>query len=199
MLLRGAWGATGNVASGEWPRNSLIGREMSGKRLGLVGFGAIARETAKRAQALGMSIAAHDPYLPADDPHWSNVERQDFKTLLATSDVISLHTPLTEETRHLIGAAAIAAMKPEAILINAARGGVVDEAALAGALRSGQLGGAALDVFETEPLKEEAGKIFDGIENLLLTPHIAGVTEESNMRVSHVTVQNVLSALDSAT
>jgi (S)-sulfolactate dehydrogenase len=99
--------------------------------------------------------------------------------------------PLTPETRHLIGADALTRMKPDAILINAARGGIVDEKVLAEALTTGQLGGAALDVFDEEPLTGDRGVIFAGCPNLVLTPHIAGVTEESNVRVSSVTVENV--------
>lgn len=195
MLLRGAYLSTDEVIAGGWPRNKLMGREIMGKRLGLVGFGAIARETAKRAAALGMSVAAYDPYVKADSPAWSQpwgrVEPMGFEDLVAASDVISLHVPLTAETRNLIGADAIKRMKSDAILINAARGGVVDEAVLAEALKAGRLGGAALDVFDEEPLKAERGRIFAGCPNLVLTPHIAGVTVESNVRVSWVTVENV--------
>ena len=194
-LLRGAYGATADVAAGAWPRNRLMGREISGKRLGLVGFGAIARETARRAAALGMSLAAYDPFVPADDPArrqpWGLVETLDLPDLLRTSDVVSLHVPLTEGTRNLLDADALALMKGDAVIINAARGGVVDEAALADALWAGRLGAAALDVFADEPLTAGTGAIFAGIPNLILTPHIAGVTVESNVRVSHVTAQAV--------
>jgi (S)-sulfolactate dehydrogenase len=195
LLLRGAYGATARVAAGAWPRNTLMGREIAGKRLGLVGFGAIARETARRGAALGMHIAAHDPFVPAGDPAWSPdygpVDMLALDLLVASSDVLSLHVPLTPETRGLIDAAAIAAMKPGAILINAARGGVVEEAAVVAALRSGMLGGAALDVFDREPLDADAGAMFADTPNLVLTPHIAGVTVESNVRVSRVTVDAV--------
>lgn len=196
MLLRKAWFATDQVAAGAWPRMSLIGRELAGKRLGLVGYGAIARVTAARARNLGMSIAGYDPFLPPGDPAWSGVERLELRDLLATSDVVSLHTPLTPDTRRMIDAAALAAMQPGAILINAARGGVVDEAALAAALKAGRLGGAALDVFETEPLDAAAGAVFVGAPNLILSPHIAGVTDESNVRVSAVTARAVAAVLD---
>lgn len=192
VLLRRAWFATGDVAAGRWPRMALIGREISGKHLGLVGFGAIARETATRASALGMSVSAFDPHLPASHAAWSGARRTDLGDLLATSDVVSLHVPLTPETRNIIDAAALGRMRKGSILINAARGGVVDEAAVAAALRSGQLGGAALDVFEAEPLTVAAGERFAGVPNLILTPHIAGVTEESNVRVSAVTAATVL-------
>ena len=191
MLLRGAYRATDDVADGAWPRNALMGREMSGKRLGLVGYGAIARAAAMRARALGMSIAAADPYLSPDDSAWREVERLELSALLATSDVVSLHVPLSDETRDLIGKGAIAGMKAGAVLINTARGGVVDEAALCEALKAGQLGGAALDVFATEPVTAESGARFAGVPNLLLTPHIAGVTGESNTRVSSLIADKV--------
>jgi (S)-sulfolactate dehydrogenase len=116
-----------------------------------------------------------------------------FDALLAEADVVTLHVPLTDATRHLIDGARLAQMKPGAILINTARGGVVDEAAVAAALKSGRLGAAALDVFEQEPLP--AGSPLAGCPNLLLTPHIAGVTSESNTRVSALIADNVLAAL----
>jgi (S)-sulfolactate dehydrogenase len=168
---------------------------MAGKTLGLCGFGAIARETARKARALGMEIAGHDPFLPATDAAWTGTKRMELDQLLETSDVVSLHVPLTSATRHMIDAAAIARMKPDAILINAARGGVVDEDALATALKERRLGAAALDCFETEPLTAEAGAKFAGIENLILTAHIAGVTEESNIRVSHMIAEKVMAHL----
>lgn len=195
VLLRGAWFASGAVAAGEWPRQRLMGRELAGKQLGLVGFGAIARETATRARALGMSVAGYDPYLPPEHAAWSGTRRLALAELLASSDVVSLHVPLTPETHRLLNAEAIARMKPDAILVNAARGGVVDEPALVEALRAGRLGGAALDVFEREPVDAEAGRLFAGAPNLLLTPHIAGVTVESNVRVSDVTARAVAAQL----
>ena len=194
-LLRGAYARTADVAAGQWPRQALIGREAMDKRLGLVGYGAIARQVAVCARVFGFKIAAFDPFLPEDDPAWEGVQPLDLTDLLKSSDVISLHVPLTERTRHLVGADAIALMKTGAIVINTARGGVVDEAALATALRDGRIAGAALDVFETEPLTAEAGSIFQGLGNIVLTPHIAGVTEESNVRVSAVTADNVLKHL----
>jgi (S)-sulfolactate dehydrogenase len=195
MLLRRAWFASDAVAAGEWPRQRLMGRELSGKQLGLVGYGAIARQTALRARALGMRIAAYDPFLPAADAAWEGVRNLALADLLADSDVVSLHVPLTPATTRLVDAAALARMKPDAILINAARGGVVDEVALVDALRAGRLGGAALDVFEREPVDATAGRLFAGVPNLLLTPHIAGVTVESNERVSAVIAQAVAARL----
>jgi (S)-sulfolactate dehydrogenase len=146
-----------------------------------------------------MRVGAHDPFVPENDPAWSprwgSVAPLPLPELLAASDVVSLHVPLTPETRGLIGAGALARMKPDAVLINAARGGVVDEAALAAALREGRLGGAALDVFDDEPLDGGAGVVFQGCPNLILTPHIAGVTVEANERVSAVTARNIRSHL----
>jgi len=196
FLLRGAYGANAAMIRGDWPRNALMGGEASGRVMGLVGFGGIAREVANRAEALGMRIAAFDPYLPADDPAWRGAQRCTLEELLARADVVSLHVPLTESTRGLIGPAAIAAMKPGAIVINTARGGTVDETALTLALRDGRLGGAALDVFETEPLTAEAGTRFAGIANIILTPHIAGLTNEANGRVSAITVKKVMQELE---
>ncbi len=194
VLVRGAWLRSADVAAGAWPRQQMMGGEVGGRTLGLVGYGAIARETAARAKALGMSVIAHDPYLDAGDPAWGDTGPADLDTLFATADVISLHTPLTEATRHLVDAARLAQMKPTAHLINAARGGVVDDAALARALRQGQIAGAALDVFETEPLTADAGAQFTGL-NVLLTPHIAGVTGESNTRVSALIAEKVTEVL----
>jgi (S)-sulfolactate dehydrogenase len=195
MLLRGAYHSSAEVAAGKWPRNKLIGREVGGRRLGLVGFGGIARETATRAAALGMEVVAYDPYLPDDHPAWTQlgVRRTTLDELLATSDAVSLHVPLTPDTRNLIDPAALGRMPKHAVLVNAARGGVVDEAALAQALRENRLGGAMLDVFENEPLP--AGNGLEGVPNLVLTPHIAGVTEESNTRVSAVTATNIRKVL----
>lgn len=196
MLLRGAYLSSGRVAAGEWPRQELSGREAGGKTLGLVGFGGIARQTARRARALGLSVIAHDPYVRPDDSAWGDLAERcgELDVLLAGSDVVSLHVPLTETTRHLVDARALELMRDNAVLINAARGGVVDEAALADALRQGRLAGALLDVFEDEPLA--AGSVLAGVPNLVLTPHIAGVTRESNVRVSNVTADNVRAVLE---
>lgn len=196
MLLRGTFGATPDLLAGTWPRERLIGRQLERKQLGLLGFGSIGQVTAEKARALGMEIAAHDPAIPHDAPCWqTGARRVTFEELLATSDVLSLHLPLTDETRGLLGAPALARLKPAAILINTARGGIVDEAALANALRGGRLAGASLDVFETEPIDAATAALFAGLDNIMLTPHVAGVTEESNLRVSEITARNVLEAL----
>ena len=196
LLLRGAYRSSAEVAAGQWPRNALSnGREIGGKTLGLVGFGSIGQLTAKLGQAMGMHALAHDAMLGASDPVFARtgVPGVALDEVLASADVISLHVPLVDSTRNLFDAARIAAMKPGAVLVNTSRGGIVDEAALAAALSSGKLGGAALDVFGSEPLAANAA--FAACPNLLLTPHIAGVSSESNQRVSFMIAQRVLEAL----
>jgi (S)-sulfolactate dehydrogenase len=192
MLLRGAWLATPRMIAGEWPRMDLIGREVAGRMLGLLGFGAIARAAAARARALGMVVAAHDPFVAATDPAWRGVERVALDELFERSDAVSLHVPLTDVTRNLVDARLLALMKPRAVLVNAARGGILDEAALVQALQSRRLGGAALDVFAREPVDAASGTAFGDVPNLILTPHIAGVTVESNLRVSQAVAAAVL-------
>ena len=200
ILLRGAaYLSTAEVAAGRWPRQVLSqGREVGGKTLGLVGFGSIGRATARKAAALGMSVIAFDPGVPADAPAWREhgVEPCALDSLLERSDVVSLHLPLVEATRGLLGAERLARMKAGAVLVNSARGGVVDEAALARALRDGQLAGAALDVFDREPLA--AGSALADAPNVILTPHIAGVTLESNERVSGLVAGRVADFLRGA-
>jgi (S)-sulfolactate dehydrogenase len=196
MLFRGAYHSTPEMAAGDWPHEALVGREVAGKILGLIGYGSIGRETARLATAMGMRVVAHDPFVADDDPAWGMVTPRAMNEVLMQADAVSLHVPLMEGTRHLIGPEQIAQMKPGAVLVNATRGGVLDEAALVEGLRNGQLSGAALDVFETEPLSVEAGSRFAGLANLILTPHIAGQTEESNIRVGELVADRVTAHLD---
>lgn len=199
FLTRGAFASNEKMTAGDWPRARLgNGGEVYGRQLGLLGFGMIAQEVAKRATALGMRVVAYDPYLPADAAAWSGIQNSNIDELLRTSDVISLHVPLTDETRNLIGTNELQTMKSNAVLINTARGGIVDEEALIKALKTETIAGAALDVFKQEPLNEAAGKVFADCPNLLLTPHIAGVTTEGNTRVSILTVANIKAALSEA-
>ena len=198
VLLRGAYFSTAAVSAGQWPRGALSnGREMGGKVLGIVGFGDIGRLVARLAQGLGMRVVASDPMIEATAPVWkqTGVGCRTLDALLAESDVISLHVPLVADTRNLINTARLAMMKTDAVLINSARGGIVDEAALAAALRAKKLGGASLDVFYDEPLK--AGSVLTDCPNLLLTPHIAGVTAEANIRVSSMIAERVAAFLSS--
>ena len=196
LLLRGSYQHSAAVAGGNWLRNALAGgRETAGKTLGLVGFGSIGQLTARLALGLGMRVVAFDALMDADHPAFAEVGARcaGLDEVIAMSDVVSLHVPLVDGTRGLISAERIAAMKRGAVLINTARGGIVDEVALAAALRSGHLGGAAIDVFAVEPLP--ASPHFEACPNLVLTPHIAGVTAESNERVSTLITRKVLEAL----
>jgi (S)-sulfolactate dehydrogenase len=196
MLLRGAYQSSPQVVQGQWPRTALSsGCETGGKTLGLIGFGGIGRLTARLAHGLGMHVLAFDPALAPDAAVWqeTGVQPRELSALLAESDVVSLHVPLVQGTRNLLNAERLAQMKAGALLINTARGGIVDETALAQALRSGHLGGAAIDVFSTEPVP--ADNPFHNVPNLLLTPHIAGVTRESNTRVSQLIADRVSAAL----
>jgi (S)-sulfolactate dehydrogenase len=196
LLRRSTYRCTESVIAGEWPRTIVVGRDVAGKCLGLVGFGAIARAVAKRALALDMTVVAYDPFVPKDDVAWQLAESRALPDLLAMADVVSLHVPLTDETRHLIDEASIATMKPGAIVINAARGGIIDEQAIVDALRDGHLGGAALDVFESEPLSAASAAPFADVPNLIVTPHVAGITDEANQRTGEITVANVRSVLE---
>ncbi len=196
VLLRAAWLNTPAVAGGAWPRTALSnGREIGGKTLGLVGFGSIGQLTARLAQALGMEVIAHDAMMSPDHPTFAatGVRSVALDELVITADVVSLHVPLADSTRGLFDKRRLASMKRGAVLVNTARGGIVDELALADALRAGHLGGAALDVFASEPLPAAAH--FQDCPNLLLTPHIAGLSAESNERVSFLIADKLLEAL----
>lgn len=199
LLLRGAYQSTAEVAAGRWPRTALSnGRELGGKTLGLIGFGAIGQLTARLARGMGMQVLAFDAMMAADHPAYAaaGVQCVALDTLISQADVVSLHVPLVQGTRGLLNAQRIGAMKAGAVLVNTARGGIVDEVAVAEALRQGRLGGAALDVFDAEPMKQAPH--FEGCPNLVLTPHIAGVTTESNERVSSLIADKVLQALAEA-
>ena len=196
LLLRQAYQSTRAVASGQWPRNQLSnGREIGGKTLGLIGFGSIGQLTARLAQSLGMSVIAFDAMMDSNHPAYlsTGVNCVSLDELVRQADVVSLHVPLVDTTRGLFNAQMIAAMKPTAVLINTARGEIIDEVALGQALKAGKLGGAALDVFGVEPLP--SAPHFEDCPNLILTPHVAGVTAESNERVSFMIAEKVLEAL----
>jgi (S)-sulfolactate dehydrogenase len=196
MLRRASFLSTDDVIAGKWPRNVLSsGRETSGATLGLIGFGSIGQLTAQLARAIGMNVIAYDPVISDADHCWmeTGAIRVSLDELIAEADVVSLHVPLVDTTKNMMNSARIATMKRGSILINTARGGIVDDAALAAALISGQLGGAAIDVFEKEPLP--ASDVFAGCPNLILTPHIAGVSAEANVRVSSMIAEKVIEAL----
>jgi (S)-sulfolactate dehydrogenase len=196
VLMRGVYQSSDRVANGQWPRNALSnGREVGGKTMGLIGFGSIGQLTARLAQGLGMTVIAYDAMLSAGNPTFAQMDVRSISLdeLISTADVVSLHVPLVESTKGLFNAARIASMRPGAVLINTARGGIVDEVALGLALKAGSLGGAAIDVFGAEPLP--AAPHFQECPNLILTPHVAGVTAESNERVSFLIADKVLEAL----
>jgi D-3-phosphoglycerate dehydrogenase len=176
------------VRDGAW-KDGYEGTQLAGKRLGVIGVGKIGREVAAMGAALGMQILAHDPYLP--DSAWPalGLHPLPLEQLLADSDIVTIHVPLLAETRGMIGARQIAAMKPGAYLINCARGGLVDESALAAALVSGHLAGAALDVFAQEPLHDSP---LLGAPSLILTPHVAASTREAQAQVSTDVAKAVL-------
>jgi (S)-sulfolactate dehydrogenase len=202
LLLRGAFMCTPAVASGQWPRTVVSnGREMAGQTLGVIGFGSIGQLTAQKAKAMGMKVMAFDALLPLGAAVFAQngVTQVGLDDLIKQSDVVSLHVPLVESTygsvgtRGLFSAARIASMKPGAVLINTSRGHILDVAAVAAALRSGHLGGAAIDVFDVEPLPANAD--LQDCPNLLLTPHISGLSFESNERVSFMIAEKVLERL----
>jgi D-3-phosphoglycerate dehydrogenase len=182
--------ADAGMKAGEWPKAGLTGFELEGKKLGVVGLGRIGSTVARKAGALGMDVAAYDPFLPPSAAGHGSVPLKTLQELLAWADVVTLHVPRTKETTHLIDAAALASMKRGAYLVNAARGGLVDEAALIDALDSGQLSGAALDTFATEPLPADSA--LRAQPNLVLTPHLGASTGEAQQAVSTILARQVL-------
>ena len=196
LLKRGIFNVSERVIAGEWPRNELMGLEAAGRNFGLIGYGAISREVATRAKALGMQVMAFDPFINHNDPIWSIAKQATLDEIITTNDVISCHVPLNNDTYHMIDETAIARMRTGTIVINASRGGVVDEKAIIAGLKSSKLGGAALDVFEYEPLDQKSGAEFYEVPNLLITPHVAWATEEADIKTGAVTVANVRRVLD---
>jgi D-3-phosphoglycerate dehydrogenase len=182
------------VREGHWDKATHVGSELSGKSLGVVGVGAIGRILISLVEPFRMTIRAYDPYL-AGDLGLPGVQRvNSLDALLEASDIVSLHCPLTEETRHLIGAAQLARMRPAAILVNAARGELVDTDALVAALREGRIAGAGLDTFAPEP--PPADSPLWSLPNLVATPHIGANTHEARVRMGTQVMQQVLDCLD---
>lgn len=182
-----------SLKAGRWDKKRFQGRELAGKVLGLVGSGRIGSEVARICQALGMTTIAYDPYLDEELAARDNIRLTTFEELLETSDLVSVHAALTEETRHLVGDAELARMKPSAVLVNCARGAIVDEAALVRALEEGRIAGAGLDVYEEEPPTDSP---LLGMENVVLTPHIAASTVDAQRRTGLQTVEQVRKVLD---
>ncbi|MEM7262527.1 MAG: hydroxyacid dehydrogenase [Planctomycetota bacterium] len=179
------------VSESPWRREDYRGIEFSGKTLGIIGLGRIGRLVAQKCTAgLGMSAIAYDPYTDWESYDGPAERVQDLETLLRESDLVTLHVPLTSETKHMLGAAALTLMKSSAYLINTSRGGVVDEYALAAALRGDELAGAAIDVFEVEPVPLDHP--FASTPRLVVTPHIAGVTPEAFEATSRMVAEDIL-------
>lgn len=180
----------GQTRNGAWVRST--GVELRGKTVGILGLGAIGKVVARCCAGLGMTVTAYDPYINEAYCAEHGIESKSLDAVLADSDVISLHLPLTEETNHMIDAAAIAKMRDGAIVINTSRGGIVDEAAAAEALRSGKLGGLGLDAFEQEP--PTGSPLFD-LPNVVVTPHTGAHTREATENMARMAVDNLIAEL----
>lgn len=174
--------AHASTASGLWERNKFIGTELQGKTLGLLGFGRIGKEVAKRCMAFEMKILAYDPFVSEEHMKSFGVQPGAFDEVISKSDYISLHLPVTEQSKGVINAAALKKMKPDCRLINCARGELVDEAALVNALKAKTIKAAALDVYSSEP---PANKELLALDNVILTPHLGASTEEAQVKVAH--------------
>lgn len=192
-LARGIPAADASMRAGRWERKALKGSQVAGKTLGVVGVGRIGTEIVRRARAFGMTVVVSDPYLSDARARELGVDAVPLEALLERSDFVTLHLPLVDETRHLIGSDELARMKPSAFLVNAARGGIVDEAALVAALRAETIAGAALDVFEVEPLAEQDP--LRDCPNLIMTPHLGASTPEAQREVAIEIARAVRDAL----
>jgi phosphoglycerate dehydrogenase-like enzyme len=189
LIRKGAWGDR-RMRQKEWPKNRMMGRELGALTVGIVGFGNVGRAVATRVSAFGSRVLFTDVV----DRDFEGAERVGFDQLLERSDVVCVHVPLDQETRALIGAEALGHMRRGAILVNAARGPVVNEKALIDALESGHLGGAALDVFEVEPTP--VNNRLRGFENVFMSPHVGGATLEAEERVLRIVGDNLNRILD---
>ena len=191
LLLRKAYFKKNEMIAGNWPRQESSGSEVYGKTLGLIGFGDIAQKTRDLALGLGIKTVAYDPYLDKDSNLWKETKNLLLDNLLSISDIISLHIPLSKETKNLIDEKKLRLIKNSSVIINTSRGGIIHENSLAKLLKENKIGGAALDVFNEEPISKENAKKFEGLDNLILTPHIGGVTKESNERVSKMIAKKI--------
>lgn len=189
-LARAVPRLNGAVKSGEWPRNN--GVELKGKTMGIVGFGAIGKNLAVRAKAFGMDVIAFDPYFDKIFASDNGIKEKTLEELISSSDFISLHVPLNEHTKHMIGKVQIGRMKDGAYIINTARGGLVDEAAVAEAIRQGKLGGIGLDAYEVEPV---TNSLLFGLNNVVMTPHTGAHTNEAISAMGIMAVDNLIAVL----
>jgi D-3-phosphoglycerate dehydrogenase len=184
--------ADAHLRAGLWERSKFIGTELFGKTLGIIGLGKIGTEVAKRAQAFGMRVIASDPFLSTERAQQLEIQLTDLKRLYAEADFITVHTPLTAETRHLIGVKEIAKMKRGVRLINCARGGIIDEVALYQAIVDGKVAGAAIDVFEKEPPQHHP---LLKLDQVICTPHLGASTQEAQLNVAIEVAKQVADAL----
>ncbi|WP_338833674.1 D-3-phosphoglycerate dehydrogenase [Moorella humiferrea] len=180
-LARNIPQANAALKQGIWEKKKYVGVELRGKTLGIVGLGKIGREVARRARGMEMKVMAYDPYVDPEQAARLEVELASLEDLLKNADFVTVHLPLTKETRHLLGREELALLKPGARVLNVARGGIIDEEALYEALKSGHLAGAALDVFEEEPLKKSP---LLELDNVIVTPHLGASTEEAQVAVA---------------
>ncbi len=197
-LARQIADASQSTRAGKWEKKKFAsGRELMGKTLGVIGTGNIGALVVKRAQSFGMKVLGYDPFLAAEAAEKLGIELVDLAEIWKRSDAITLHVPLTEQTKNMVGAPQLAQMKPGALLVNCARGGLVDEKALAEALKAGKLGGAALDVFEQEPPSE--GHPLFSCPNFIGTPHLGGSTEDAQQNVATIVCEAMVDYLTSGT
>ena len=191
-LARHVAAADASVRRAEWRRADFMGAEIMGRTLGIVGLGRVGLAVANRARAFEMTLLGSDPLVSADAAAARGVRLVELDELLPAADVVTLHLPLAAATRGLLDAERLARMKPGALLVNVARGGIIDEAALAKALASGRLGGAAIDVFEHEPVRDSP---LLSAPNTVLTPHLGASTAEAQAKASLEVVEGVLDVL----
>jgi D-3-phosphoglycerate dehydrogenase len=196
-LARNIPQANASVKGGKWERKRFIGAELQGKTLGIIGLGRIGRAVAARARSFGMKIVGHDPFLAIDQAHELEIELASLDELYSQADFLTVHTPLTNETRGLVGAAAFAKMRRGVRVINCARGGLVEEAALFEAIKSGIVAGAALDVFEAEPPTSDLPLL--GLEEVIVTPHLGASTTEAQEGVAVTVAEQMRDYLLSGT
>ncbi|MDX6443422.1 MAG: D-3-phosphoglycerate dehydrogenase / 2-oxoglutarate reductase [Blastocatellia bacterium] len=196
-LARNIPQANASIRAGKWERKRFIGAELQGKTLGIVGFGRIGRAVAARARGFGMNIVAHDPFTAPDQARDLEIESASLDEVLSRADFLTVHTPLTSETRGLIGAQAFAKMRKGVRVINCARGGLVDETALFEAIKSGVVAGAALDVFEKEPPPPDHPLL--GLDEVIMTPHLGASTTEAQEGVAITVAEQMRDYLLSGT
>ena len=183
------------TSSGQWPRTSIESRELGRKTLGLLGFGVIGKKVSRLAQVFGAKVIAYDPFVPESEASKHNVSLVKQEDLFALSDVISIHLPLTDQTRDLINARSFNLMKQNPIIINSSRGSIVNEKDLLQAYSEKIISGFALDVYSSEPVEEDFYKHISNSMNCILTPHNSGVTTESNVRVSQFIAEKTINFL----